>query len=78
MNSPDLKYQIETAEVDNGGMTITWGDGHSSFFHAIWLRHQCTCASCGTPINAVRGIRLHRPSTGAGLDTAYRFHTVSA
>lgn len=53
------RYAIVSVQAREGGLSIDWEDGHASFFHAIWLRHQCTCAACGTPENAVRGIRLH-------------------
>lgn len=54
-----LKYLIKAAAVEGTELRVEWGDGHASRFHAVWLRHQCSCAFCGTPVNAVRGIRLH-------------------
>ena len=59
MTESNPRYEIAAAQIRDGGLEIRWGDGHSSFFHAVWLRHQCTCPSCGTPVNALRGIRLH-------------------
>lgn len=59
MTETDPRHQIEHIESEDGNLRIDWADGHSSLFHAIWLRHQCECATCGTPVNAVRGIRLH-------------------
>ena len=58
MNQID-RYQIKNVFLSEGRLTINWGDGHASEFHAIWLRHQCNCSFCGTPVNAIRGIRLH-------------------
>ena len=38
--------------VDNRGMlTITWADGETAAFHAVWLRHNCQCPSCVTSAN---------------------------
>ena len=68
---PELEpcYQVKSASCDGTGLRVEWGDGHVSRFHAIWLRHQCTCRTCGTPVNAVRGIRLHHLPDHPGLDT---------
>ena len=51
-------FEIATASIEGSQLTITWGDGHHSSYHPFWLRHQCECKVCGTPIDAVRGIRL--------------------
>ena len=51
-------YGIVNASIEDSQLTITWGDGHHSSYHPLWLRHQCECNVCGTPIDAVRGIRL--------------------
>lgn len=50
---------ISTISVEGRILTITWADGHQSQFHAIWLRHQCWCKECGTPVTGVRSIRLY-------------------
>ena len=55
----DPLYDIVSAAIDDRHLVIGWGDGHNSRFHPLWLRHQCSCSFCGTPVNAVRGIRLH-------------------
>jgi len=55
----DSKYLIKLARIIDRGLQIDWGDGHQSRFHPIWLRHQCECEHCGTPVNAVRALRLH-------------------
>ncbi len=53
------RYAISLAGIEGREVTVEWGDGHRSQYHPTWLRHQCHCNSCGTPMNAVRGIRLH-------------------
>ena len=55
----DSRYQIKQAAVVENALLIDWNDGHQSRFHPIWLRHQCECELCGTPMNAVRALRLH-------------------
>jgi gamma-butyrobetaine dioxygenase len=50
---------IVSAEISDQELIINWKDGHRSNFHPMWLRHQCNCASCGTAVTAVRGVRLH-------------------
>lgn len=57
MNQP-LRYRVNRAEIADRQLQIDWADGHSSRFHPLWLRHQCECADCGTPVNAVRALRL--------------------
>ncbi len=59
MAAESEKYQIKTAKSVSGGLEIEWGDGHTSNFDPMWLRHQCECKLCGTPMNAVRSLRLH-------------------
>ena len=58
MAEQSAMYEIVNASIDDSQLTITWGDGHHSSYHPLWLRHQCECKVCGTPIDAVRGIRL--------------------
>ncbi len=55
----DTRYVITAATVVDSQLHIDWGDGHHSEFHPLWLRHQCYCPDCGTPLNGVRGLRLH-------------------
>lgn len=31
----------------NDFLEITWGDGHVSKFHHLWLRDNCSCTKCG-------------------------------
>ena len=39
-------------------VTLQWGDGTSSRFHAIWLRDNCRCSNCGEPSIGRRALRL--------------------
>ncbi|MGI9291769.1 MAG: TauD/TfdA family dioxygenase [Gammaproteobacteria bacterium] len=59
MASTDSRYLINQAEIADHGLQVDWGDGHQSHFHSVWLRHQCECDACGTPMNAVRALRIH-------------------
>ena len=59
MSTPDPRYVIASAAIDDGALMVDWRDGHRSRYHPLWLRHQCGCSSCGTAITAVRGLRLH-------------------
>jgi len=38
---------ISDAAEEHGTIAISWGDGHSSRFHFIWLRDNCECSECG-------------------------------
>ena len=55
----DSRYQIKQTDIVKHGLQVDWDDGHQSHFHPVWLRHQCECESCGTPMNAVRALRIH-------------------
>ena len=59
MDEQTSRYAISAARLEEGALIVDWADGHRSRFHAIWIRHQCACEDCGTPITAVRGLRLH-------------------
>ncbi len=39
---------LVTAEGD--GLRVTWADGHSGWFHYVWLRENCRCAGCTHPV----------------------------
>ena len=56
---PSTRNTLTSAIADKDILSVTWADGHESRFHAIWLRHQCWCEACGTPVTGVRGIRLN-------------------
>lgn len=59
MSHSSARYRILSVADAAGLLRVDWSDGHTSMFHPMWLRHQCACAACGTPENAVRGLRLH-------------------
>lgn len=56
---PSPRHTLRSAALQSGQLAIEWADGHHSQFHAIWLRHQCWSAACGSPMDGVRSIRLH-------------------
>ncbi|MDH3741938.1 MAG: TauD/TfdA family dioxygenase [Hyphomicrobiales bacterium] len=56
----EARYTIRQAEISGRGLAVDWADGHRSQYHAVWLRHQCECKTCGTPMTALRGVRLHQ------------------
>jgi gamma-butyrobetaine dioxygenase len=39
-------------------LAITWGDGHRSNFHHIWLRDNCACSECGDRSGGHRYLEL--------------------
>jgi gamma-butyrobetaine dioxygenase len=43
----------EVAVRDNR-LSIRWGDGHRSAFHAMWLRDHCPCPACRHPATGQR------------------------
>jgi len=53
------RYRITQVRIVDRGLQIDWDDDHQSKFHPVWLRHQCECEQCGTPMNAVRDLRIH-------------------
>lgn len=58
MDAGDPAYRMRSVDWEGDRLAIEWGDGHVSRYHGIWLRHQCECRDCGTPRNAVRGMRI--------------------
>ncbi len=40
--------------VRDGRLSIRWGDGHRSIFHAVWLRDHCPCPACRHPATGQR------------------------
>lgn len=58
MPETGTRTAITDAAPDETAVRVTWSDGHESRYPFLQLRHQCTCSFCGTPVNAVRGIRL--------------------
>ena len=45
---------IQTIEQADSSIHVVWADGHRSQYHHIWLRHQCECRECGTPMDGLR------------------------
>ena len=47
---------IDIRRVDEqaNGLTMSWTDGHQSFFHFIWLRDCCYCDDCGDSYSSNR------------------------
>lgn len=50
----NIELAIETVHLQNDGLSISWSDGHESFFHAIWLRDCCYCDICGDSYSSKR------------------------
>ena len=48
-SAQQVRSEIVGIRVEGPWLSIEWGDGHSSRFHALWLRHACGCAVCGDP-----------------------------
>lgn len=46
--SSSLKHGIEN---EGKILKVTWADGETAVFHAVWLRHNCQCSSCVTSSN---------------------------
>ena len=46
-----LKHAVNNVDNDRGILAITWADGETAAFHAVWLRHNCQCPSCITSSN---------------------------
>jgi len=38
---------IDSATAEDSGARVVWNDGHTSFFHYVWLRDCCYCSDCG-------------------------------
>ncbi|MFT5111468.1 MAG: alpha-ketoglutarate-dependent taurine dioxygenase [Parasphingorhabdus sp.] len=51
-------------------LTLHWSDGLASRFHAIWLRDNCCCESCGDPAIGRRKLRLSDLPTDITIETA--------
>jgi gamma-butyrobetaine dioxygenase len=48
-----------TIDQQDEGLTVTWPDGSSRFFHYVWLRTCCYCTQCG---NTYAGTWTMQPS----------------
>ena len=45
---------ISHVTEQSNGLTLSWTDGHESFFHFIWLRDCCFCQACGDSYSSNR------------------------
>jgi gamma-butyrobetaine dioxygenase len=52
------RQSLAAAQVKQGGVAVSFADGHESRFPAIWLRHNCECKDCGSTRSARRELRL--------------------
>ena len=58
----DNRPQVSSFTEETDGLTIVWSDGRSTFFHSLWLRHQCYCEQCASPLDGLRDIWLENLS----------------
>ena len=54
MQTEQSRYLLKALESKDNSIVIRWKDNHISIFHHIWLRHQCECEICGSPIDGIR------------------------
>ena len=52
------RLSIRSSNCSLDKVVVRWRDGHESRFPAIWLRHNCTCAECGSTETGRRHLRL--------------------
>ena len=51
-------HRIVSIEPENRSIRVTWDDGHESEFHYLWLRDNCSCATCRHPHSLERTVDL--------------------
>jgi alpha-ketoglutarate-dependent taurine dioxygenase/DUF971 family protein len=51
-------HSIQHIDRQQRQLILTWGDGHHSGFHHIWLRDNCTCSECGDRSGGHRYLEL--------------------
>ena len=61
---------IRAVTVADGRVGVTWGDGHESRFHGVWLRYNCACSDCGQTTTGIRRLRLTDVPQGIAADQA--------
>jgi gamma-butyrobetaine dioxygenase len=44
----EARDRIAEIEQQDRVLVVSWGDGHRSLFHYIWLRDNCFCEECGS------------------------------
>ena len=52
------ELSIQHIEKQHHQLSVTWKDGHHSFFHYIWLRDNCACIECGDRYSGHRYLEL--------------------
>lgn len=57
-STTESMLRIEKLSHSDTVLTISWGDGTSSDYHYIWLRHNCFCQQCGNSIDGIRSITI--------------------
>jgi gamma-butyrobetaine dioxygenase len=50
--------EVKILSCNDSILKLEWSDGHSSRYHAIWLRDNCRCEICGDPAIGRRNLRL--------------------
>ncbi len=61
---------VRTLAPNGTSLAIEWEDGHTSTFHNIWLRDNCSCDSCGDHSGGARFYELNMMSDDLSLSTA--------
>ncbi len=61
---------VRTLAPNGSTLTIEWGDGHTSTFHNIWLRDNCSCDSCGDHSGGARFYELNMMSDDLSISNA--------
>ncbi len=51
-------YAVASVGIEKRELIVRWGDGHTSSYHSVWLRHQCECDACGTCRTGVRMLHI--------------------
>ena len=55
--SPE-QSRIESITEGARSATVHWGDGYTSEFHYVWLRHSCFCPVCGDSGDGIRSVTV--------------------
>lgn len=69
-SASDASIAFEKVAPTAGGLTVTWTDGHESFFHAAWLRDCCYCDACGDCYSSNRYVVPSDIPDGIAVSTA--------
>ncbi len=63
---------LQSAEIADGRVELSWRDGARGRLHPLWLRDNCRCDDCGDPAIGYRRLRL------SAIDPAIRVAGVEA